>query len=49
MILGAVMLIVPGMVTDLVGIAIIVVEFVTEFMFKRSRSSVPVTASQSTT
>ena len=36
MILGAVMLIVPGMVTDLVGIAIIVVEFVTEFMFKRS-------------
>lgn len=49
MILGAVMLIVPGMVTDLVGIAIIVVEFVTEFMFKRSEKSVPVTVSQSTT
>lgn len=41
MILGAVMLIVPGMVTDLVGIAIIVVEFVTEFMFKRSEKFVP--------
>ena len=49
MILGAVMLIVPGMVTDLVGIAIIVVEFVTEFMFKRSEKFVPVTVSQSTT
>ena len=49
MILGAVMLIVPGMVTDLVGIAIIVVEFVTEFMFKRSEKCVPVTVSQSTT
>lgn len=49
MILGAVMLIVPGMVTDLVGIAIIVVEFVTEFMFKRSEEFVPVTVSQSTT
>lgn len=48
-ILGAVMLIVPGMVTDLVGIAIIVVEFVTEFMFKRSEKFVPVTVSQSTT
>lgn len=48
MILGAVMLIVPGMVTDLVGIAIIVVEFVTEFMFKRSEKFVPVTVSQST-
>lgn len=49
MILGAVMLIVPGMVTDLVGIAIIVVEFVTEFMFKRSEKFIPVTVSQSTT
>ena len=49
MILGAVMLIVPGMVTDLVGIAIIVVELVTEFMFKRSEKFVPVTVSQSTT
>ena len=49
MILGAVMLIVPGMVTDLVGIVIIVVEFVTEFMFKRSEKFVPVTVSQSTT
>lgn len=49
MILGAVMLIVPGMVTNLVGIAIIVVEFVTEFMFKRSEKFVPVTVSQSTT
>ena len=49
MILGAVMLIGPGMVTDLVGIAIIVVEFVTEFMFKRSEKFVPVTVSQSTT
>lgn len=49
MILGAVMLIVPGMVTHLVGIAIIVVEFVTEFMFKRSEKFVPVTVSQSTT
>ena len=49
MILGAVMLIVPGMVTGLVGIAIIVVEFVTEFMFKRSEKFVPVTVSQSTT
>ena len=49
MILGAVMLIVPGMVTDMVGIAIIVVEFVTEFMFKRSEKFVPVTVSQSTT
>ena len=49
MILGAVMLIVPGMVTDLVGIAIIVVEFVTEIMFKRSEKFVPVTVSQSTT
>ena len=49
MILGAVMLIVPGMVTDLVGIAIIVVEFVTEFMFTRSEKFVPVTVSQSTT
>ena len=49
MILGAVMLIVPGMVTDLVGIAIIVVESVTEFMFKRSEKFVPVTVSQSTT
>lgn len=49
MILGAVMLIVPGMVTDLVGIAIIVVEFVTEFMFKCSEKFVPVTVSQSTT
>ena len=49
MILGAVMLIVPGMVTDLVGIAIIVVEFVTEFMFKRSEKFVPVTVSQPTT
>lgn len=49
MILGAVMPIVPGMVTDLVGIAIIVVEFVTEFMFKRSEKFVPVTVSQSTT
>ena len=49
MILGAVMLIVPGMVTDLVGIAIIVVEFVTEFMFKRSEKFGPVTVSQSTT
>ena len=49
MILGAVMLIVPGMVTDLLGIAIIVVEFVTEFMFKRSEKFVPVTVSQSTT
>ena len=49
MILGAVMLIVPGMVTDLVGIAIIVVEFVTEFMFQRSEKFVPVTVSQSTT
>ena len=49
MILGAVMLIVPGMVTDLVGIDIIVVEFVTEFMFKRSEKFVPVTVSQSTT
>ena len=49
MILGAVMLIVPGMVTDLVGIAIIVVEFVPEFMFKRSEKFVPVTVSQSTT
>ena len=49
MILGAVMLIVPGMVTDLVGIAIIVVEFVTEFMFKRSEKFVPVTVTQSTT
>ena len=49
MILGAVMLIVPGMVTDLVGIAIIVVEIVTEFMFKRSEKFVPVTVSQSTT
>lgn len=49
MILGAVMLIVPGMVTDLVGIAIIAVEFVTEFMFKRSEKFVPVTVSQSTT
>ena len=49
MILGAVMLIVPGMVTDLVGIAIIVVEFVTEFMFKRSEKFVPVTVSQSPT
>ena len=49
MIMGAVMLIVPGMVTDLVGIAIIVVEFVTEFMFKRSEKFVPVTVSQSTT
>ena len=49
MILGAVMLIVPGMVTDLVGIAIIVVEFVTEFMFKRSEKFVPVTVSQTTT
>ena len=49
MILGAVMLIVPGMVTDSVGIAIIVVEFVTEFMFKRSEKFVPVTVSQSTT
>lgn len=49
MILGAVMLIVPGMVTDLVGIATIVVEFVTEFMFKRSEKFVPVTVSQSTT
>lgn len=49
MILGAVMLTVPGMVTDLVGIAIIVVEFVTEFMFKRSEKFVPVTVSQSTT
>lgn len=49
MILGAVMLIVPGMVTDLVGIAIIVVGFVTEFMFKRSEKFVPVTVSQSTT
>lgn len=49
MILGAVMLIVPGMVTDLVGIAIIVVEFVTKFMFKRSEKFVPVTVSQSTT
>ena len=49
MILGAVMLIVSGMVTDLVGIAIIVVEFVTEFMFKRSEKFVPVTVSQSTT
>ena len=49
MILGAVMLIVHGMVTDLVGIAIIVVEFVTEFMFKRSEKFVPVTVSQSTT
>ena len=49
MILGAVMLIVPGMVTDLVGIAIIVVEFVTECMFKRSEKFVPVTVSQSTT
>ena len=49
MILGAVMLIVPGMVTDLVGIAIIVVEFVTEFMFKSSEKFVPVTVSQSTT
>lgn len=49
MILGAVMLIVPGMVTDLVGIAIIVVEFVTGFMFKRSEKFVPVTVSQSTT
>lgn len=49
MILGAVMLIVPGMVTDLVGIAIIVVEFVTEFLFKRSEKFVPVTVSQSTT
>ena len=49
MILGAVMLIVPGMVTDLVGIAIIVVEFVTEFMFKRSEKFVPVTVSHSAT
>ena len=49
MILGAVKLIVPGMVTDLVGLAIIVVEFVTEFMFKRSEKFVPVTVSQSTT
>ena len=49
MILGAVMLIVPCMFSDLVGIAIIVVEFVTEFMFKRSEKFVPVTVSQSTT